>query len=378
MTIREIPSSDTFFSRLKDLQAASKKLPSWLTNKGSDQFKFMPPKHRGLIDRLCRQVADSLPTSPASKPVEDPRLSAAIPLILEACYHHKKTMSLLAPLTEADLRVGIDSLLSHIYDSGEAEMPVEYCTERPLKLPRGSSGIDVATTTADGVGVLVLPEFDAYEMNDELMKAAAAYGKEDHAQLIIIHCVVEYKTTENGANQAMMGLVSGLYQKKALHMTHQFVFGVFQYATNSFQVVAAAWRGGNIQVYKVGKYSLVSPMHAVQLYLILRGIKDLADEYHLEYKQSESSLFKTVKADPPKNEWVLQSIPTIPEDSEEFEDWGRSVEWGDQGQGKVLGLLRTIKPELTTAAELFDGLAVLGELDGYDRTCEFVQRVRFT
>ncbi|CAE6531138.1 unnamed protein product [Rhizoctonia solani] len=156
------------------------------------------------------------------------------------------------PLTEADLCIGIDSLLSHIYD--HVETAIQYCTERVLKLPKGRSDINVATTSPNGVGLLVLSRLEPYLMNSKIMKALTAYGKEIHERLVIIHCLVGYKLWS--ANQVMMDLVSGLYQKNVLQMTDQFVFGVFQDDARYFVIVAAAWRDGNIRVYKIAEHSL--------------------------------------------------------------------------------------------------------------------------
>ncbi|KAH7327574.1 hypothetical protein B0J17DRAFT_214363 [Rhizoctonia solani] len=98
-------------------------------------------------------------------------------------------------------------------------------------------------------------------------------GSERTFNLIVVHCVVEYERTNDGANQTMMGLFSGLYQWKVLNMPSHFVLGVIQDDKDFFQVVAAAWRNGHINVYKIGGYILTSPIYAVRLCLVFRRVK---------------------------------------------------------------------------------------------------------
>ncbi|KAG8734129.1 hypothetical protein FRC11_011392 [Ceratobasidium sp. 423] len=371
INIEEELPIDPFFDHIRDLQRTAKTFPDWLANKTSPQFSYIPESYHKSRDDLCSEVARGFELRSHQPdytgPDQDPKLSAAIPIILQTYHHHEMTADLPDTPTEMDMRIGIDNLIAHVYDVDRSES-VKYWTERDLKLPNpngmtANDSINVATTTADGISFLVFPKFKAYNRLGNVRRALAAYGTGQHKKLIVVHCVVEYKRTDSGANQVMMGLVSGLYQRRGLKMRNHFVFGVFQDNTDHLQVVAAAWRNDEIKVYSIGEYTLIDAITTVQFYLVIRGIKQLAHEYHEELKNSEESFALAIQMDPPKNEWVktpMQGIQETHGNAGGPDGPGQSGEAGHAGQDDGLS----------------DDLASLGELDSYEKTYTYIQHIR--
>ncbi|KAG8697978.1 hypothetical protein FRC11_014714, partial [Ceratobasidium sp. 423] len=128
----------------------------------------------------------------------------------------------------------------------------------------------------------------------------------------LVHCVSEYKREGSGANQAMMGIVSAMYQKKLLGLK-QFVFGIFQLQSGFIDVVAAAWQNDRITIYKVGCYSLSSSTRLIEFYLALQGINQLARVYSDALKNSGRALADSFRINPPKDVWANDPLATIRE-----------------------------------------------------------------
>ncbi|CAE7171338.1 unnamed protein product [Rhizoctonia solani] len=138
--------------------------------------------------------------------------------------------------------------------------------------------------------------------------------------MILVHLVAEYKRDENGENKMKMGMMSALYQRKALGIEGQFAFGLFQFSGVGLQVVVGTWQDETIQFYRVGTYSRQSPETLVELYFLLRAIKHLAGKYKTELQNSSTKLLDRINANPPADEWAARDTDTIPEAPEHSND----------------------------------------------------------
>ncbi|KAJ1300534.1 hypothetical protein OPQ81_002190 [Rhizoctonia solani] len=379
-----IPADDVF-EPIRKLQAASAKYPLWLTNENSPQFKYIPKKYYRERDVLCYEAKVDIDTNAASYAEdEDQDLCAAIPMIFQSYHHHLAVLDFPDHATEMDMRVGMDNIISHIYDVEDTKY-AEYWMEHNLKLPANRS-FNIAATTTDGFSFFILDKHPTYGRTPQVRRAMTAYGGTGGSKnLLVVHCVVEYKRSSSGANQAMMGLVSGLYQRKALDQRDHFVFGMFQYDTDSFTVVAAIWRKDDpeIQVYTIGEYSLESPITTVQLYLVLRGIKDLARTYHEEIEKSWKALSRTVSIVAPKVEWVRKPMGSTrenagdskaPNDSNGLDQAVEDENLEDDEEPE--GLFESMQLEPATPAGIQHQFATAEEWVRYSRTYEFVREVR--
>ncbi|CAE6376300.1 unnamed protein product [Rhizoctonia solani] len=203
-------------------------------------------------------------------------------------------------------------------DSGGASELVKYRNERELKVPQVQCGkYNVEKTKADGVMYLDVPDFGPYQHIELNTPATAFLQKGFGDNLYVVHCVAEFKREEDGSNQGMMGMVSGLYQRAVLQMPGQFVFGVLHSEKVLFKVVAGIWQGDKIRLYEIGSYNLVDPIAALRFYLVVRGIQRLGSSYEQELRSSAEALSAQVMNNPPSREWHPPRVGSIGEDLNE-------------------------------------------------------------
>ncbi|CAE6493550.1 unnamed protein product [Rhizoctonia solani] len=230
--------------------------------------------------------------------------------------------------TEADRRHSLDAMLAYICEVDHNEAPVSYCAEQELKLPQAPFGnYNVSKTKADGVIYLDVAKFRPYVTHSDMAIAATAFCEEGPGEVLqIVHCVAKFEREEDGSHQAMMAMVSGLYQRRVLQMPGQFVFGVFHFRRIHFRVVAGVWQGDTIQLYEIGQYSIIIPMQAIQLYLVLRGIHRLGTSYLDELQWSTLDLASRIMAHPPPSVWLPVRVGSIQENLNEPHQGGGNTQ----------------------------------------------------
>ncbi|CUA77375.1 hypothetical protein RSOLAG22IIIB_12706 [Rhizoctonia solani] len=212
-----------------------------------------------------------------------------------------------------DRRVCIDHLITHIFES-DGIKTLKYGTEQKIKLPK-AEGFKVATATTDGIVYMDVPGFQPYDGSAEFRDCGSAFVPKPK-RLKVIHCVAEYKEG-SGKNQALMGIVSGLYQKRILRKGHQLVFAIFHEDIDILRVVAGGWEDGWIHLYQVGNYSLRNPLQAIKFYLVIRCIRQIGQHYLQELRQSEMQLEIDLTDDPPVDEWAKEEKGSTSEDLNE-------------------------------------------------------------
>ncbi|KDN32966.1 hypothetical protein RSAG8_13945, partial [Rhizoctonia solani AG-8 WAC10335] len=272
------------FNPIRDLQAASTTIPE------SPEFGFIPPTLLKWKDALCstlQQSGSKYSTSHSAN--DDPDLPYVVNSIFRLCRNHeiaRLPINANGSENEAGIRSPLDNFFMNICQIDSPRF--RYHVEQKLKLPACmTSKAKVTMTKADGVLSVPIPGFGPYDLSPELRAAASAFvGTPEPPILMLVHCVVEFKRTDNGENQTKMGIASALYQKKVLGIESQFAFGIFQIQTDFLRVVVARWVGGKIRIYSVGTYSLRSPMSLLELYFVILGIRQLATTYEEELFQS--------------------------------------------------------------------------------------------
>ncbi|CAE6455391.1 hypothetical protein ACGC1H_005766 [Rhizoctonia solani] len=309
-------SSNTQYDRIRSLKEVSSVFPAWLTEVNSPGFSHIAVAHVPLKEKLCSYLLSAIATNRATTTTAvDLELYRSIGYILQICLRQKKLNEAYDDPTKMDRRVSIDYLLAYICESDGIDT-IKYSTEQKIKLPK-VRGFNVSTTKADGVVFMDIPDFDPFEKSEELRDLGSTFSPGPPKRLKVIHCVAEYKRDGGGTNQALMGIVSGLYQKKVLNIAHQLVFGVYHVSADILQVIAGAWQGGWIRVYKVGKYSLRDPMDAVQFYFVMREIRRIGQLYLEELRQSEMDFTLRLMDQAPVDEWDMDHMDSITEDPSE-------------------------------------------------------------
>ncbi|CUA74797.1 hypothetical protein RSOLAG22IIIB_11489 [Rhizoctonia solani] len=307
--------SEPIFGIIRCLREACTVFPRWLTE-GDPEFPLshISSAHLPLKKKLSTDLVAAMKRKRFKvNPDKDKELYCSIGTIFQSCLHVKVLLMRQNP-TEMDRRISIDTLIAHICE-GDGDDIVQYSTEQKLKLPKPRD-FNVLTTTADGVMYLDLAGFDPYDMNAELRELGSSFVPGSIKSLQVVHCVAEYKRGGGGTNQALMGIVSGLYQKKVLGIPHQPVFGIFHHAVDIVQVLAGVWQNGWIRLYQVGSYSFRHPRQAVQFYLVIRGIRNLGKTYYEELRNSEQEIAFRIEDRKPVDEWAIDRMGSISEHNE--------------------------------------------------------------
>ncbi|EUC55206.1 hypothetical protein RSOL_100900 [Rhizoctonia solani AG-3 Rhs1AP] len=317
--ITSIPSGSPY-DAIYTLQQESKQFPPWLASESSSQLQHIGGSYRLVKTSLCASASQASTFGVINfHQQNDPELSSAIGVILQTCFHNQTFRRRSCQPTKMDRRIIIDTMLNHLCEYDE-NTSFKYSTEQYVKLPNAENEkFHVSNTKADGVLYLDIPDFPAYLANAEFREIGSAFIPGRRANLEVIHCITKFKRGGSGKNQALMGIVSGLYQKKVLNVAHQLVFGIFQHQQDFLQVVAGAWRDNRIQVYNVGSYSLSNPVHTVRLYLVLRGIRKLAHTYLGQLRESQTQLEYEVESSPPVDEWAKDRMDTPNENSSKMD-----------------------------------------------------------
>ncbi|KAF8598418.1 hypothetical protein BDV93DRAFT_547428, partial [Ceratobasidium sp. AG-I] len=328
--IKSVPSGNEF-KVLLNLVESSKNMPEWILDKDSTHFSPLRKKFSTEIDNLCATaraahakfhsmadgqrtgnftmysnannahppnamlqndhpdtdmtIDDDVTTSAGGASLTDAQdeldidLVDAMNTILFVARNGTNLLfrsSLCA--NEAERRIPIDSLLQRLF--AEPNTTLMYCLERELRLPK-VQGIAVQVTKPDALLVLEFMNLSSFrsapaDLHDRCCCVRHQVVKE---ALLVVHWLAEYKRDTSGQNQAMMGLVSAVNQRLALGIEDQFIFAMIQHTNEKVKVVAAIRKNQMIQVYKLGEYSLASPLEVTQLFLLHRGIKLLGKQY---------------------------------------------------------------------------------------------------
>ncbi|KAF8601229.1 hypothetical protein BDV93DRAFT_524944 [Ceratobasidium sp. AG-I] len=302
----ELPK-DNLFRSLSHIVQSSKQFPSWLSQEESGQLSYLTHRFGDWVPRLCKDVQrlgvtiqprldpyDSMqsgnracratnddqagndlqqtldPNSGALDGIvygngnlasgqngrsalvlvedPDPDLASAMSAILGLV---KQSDGLIDRLTwdanEAELRSGIDHLLTLCYDESDS---MTLRLERELQLPDiKDPALNIPSTKPGTCIFLEFRSIWSYRNADATLRShySCLFQKTPSRTLNVVHSLVEYGSGAPGQNQAFMGLVSGLYQRRFLGIKDQFVFATMQTGLSNLQVVAAIWKDDTVR-----------------------------------------------------------------------------------------------------------------------------------
>ncbi|KAG8703942.1 hypothetical protein FRC08_002543 [Ceratobasidium sp. 394] len=177
-----------------------------------------------------------------------------------------------------EARIGVENLLAFAYDVADDERWLMHLIERELRLPRANvPGVEVALVKPDAVHMMLAQPMPAYNYHRDKVSCLYLPAPPEYCQMV--HCVAEYGIGAAGKHRALMGITSGLYQRRSVGIYDQFVFGIFQVRLCVFEVIAGIWRDDKIEICKLGEFGLEGTLGCVSFYLLNREIKKLGLEY---------------------------------------------------------------------------------------------------
>ncbi|CAE7199320.1 unnamed protein product [Rhizoctonia solani] len=284
LTFPEVP----IFNPIKAIQTVSTSFPYWLKTRSVSKLGFVAPIHYKWRDALWFAIQHPHSKYSTSRG-RDFSVSFAIQTIFRACHHHEMRQ--------------LDN-----GRSGNERNALLYLVGETLKLPASSARAQV--TTAGGVVLLPILNFSPYTLSPEFRTTASALARTPE-NLLLVHCVTEFRRVDNGENQMKLDMISALYQKKILGITNQFVFGVFQFDTDMLQINAGLWQDDKIKIYRVGTYSLQAPASLLEFVFALRGINQLGRTYRDQLLESAAAFQEAIKTKPLVDAWASTLIPDI-------------------------------------------------------------------
>ncbi|CAE6474060.1 unnamed protein product [Rhizoctonia solani] len=235
--------------KLRELVQKPFIVPAWLANIKSAQYDPYCKRmecYRKYVGGLSKAAA----VSKYTKNTDDARLSfeveESLPLILHIRHH---AVSLLHSLDlepmEADRRHPVDTLGSLVWDF-QSGAHVIYRTERTLQIPRPSDK-HPSYTKPDACSFIPIPNGPAALALRELLPALSCFPRTGSAPAecgYVVHWVTDFKHHHSEAasrHQVVKGLVSALYQRRALGFPNHIVFGTAHHSRTVLEVLAATW-----------------------------------------------------------------------------------------------------------------------------------------
>ncbi|QRV93419.1 hypothetical protein RhiJN_21437 [Ceratobasidium sp. AG-Ba] len=269
---------------IRQLLLAAKRIPTWVSDMESTHLAQVVERYPKQTRDLCTRILGNL-TFPTSARLfelhdeEDPELTTAIPEIIRISHRTNVLLcdSQACP-NEAELRAGVDLLLWEIFPR---DGHIVHMLQRSLKLPEVGVQPVVASVELDAIDVIRFPSLGPYSL-DMRYRLSCFSASQPPVRLEVVHCVTSYESNVKGERQAQMGIVSAMYQRCALGIKDQFVFGIIHKDGLNFRVIAAKWQYGKIDVYTLGVFHLDQSIAMLRFFLLLREIRRIGHGYRNE------------------------------------------------------------------------------------------------
>ncbi|KDN39877.1 hypothetical protein RSAG8_08528, partial [Rhizoctonia solani AG-8 WAC10335] len=239
--------------RLRELVQKRFIVPAWLANMESPQYDPYRERmecYRKYLRSLSRGVSSARYIK--EKETDNHRLSfeveECLPLILHIRHHATslESHSLDLEPMETDRRHPVDTLASLVWDF-QSNIAVIYRTERKLQVPRPSAD-HPSYTKPDACALIPIPGgpgalFALPDLKPSL-SCFPRFGSAPPNCNYVPHWVTEFKrhhSEQASKRQVVKGLVSALYQRRALGFPNHLVFGTAHHTRTVLEVLAATW-----------------------------------------------------------------------------------------------------------------------------------------
>ncbi|KAF8703693.1 hypothetical protein RHS03_06176, partial [Rhizoctonia solani] len=321
----------TLPDQITDMVDESLQLPAWLFDPNSHYYQTFESVYPGRLHRwnLRRPATNSEPQNESTSKDLVHALHHILYVqdrhaVLSGSECHKKIHS------ESDLRQPLDRLAAHVWCT-EVGTRDGFCfrSECTVKLPN-TNIVRIADSTVDSILFLFNPNpqnSGSFKVIPTPVRAGLTCTTDMVDTLELVHWVTEYKKSDLAAvqRQVYYGMVSSLWQRRALGRMEDFVFGA-AHNEQDLVVYAARWemipveQSGEIArdinhpdtpaegpsnftatqprqrtstdvrhsappvivVYEIATYQTVNLNHMIQFYLLMRASRHLAGQYQEE------------------------------------------------------------------------------------------------
>ncbi|KAG8701418.1 hypothetical protein FRC11_012186, partial [Ceratobasidium sp. 423] len=234
-------------NKLRELVQRSFTVPAWLANPESPEYPYRV--HKDLFRESVEELADRVSAPPYTKDEDDMPLSADVEGCLPNLLQIVRQVDALQAAVmgfepmEADRRYPMDTLGSLVWDAQSDRLT--YRVGRKLQIP-GPLGY-TAWTKPDACAFIQILKHPILKTPTDLKSALSCFprvGSKDPDCRFILHWVTGFKRggqEKLSKQQVVEGLVTALYQRRALGFPNHFVFGTAHHSQVFLEVLAATW-----------------------------------------------------------------------------------------------------------------------------------------
>ncbi|QRV92280.1 hypothetical protein RhiJN_20298 [Ceratobasidium sp. AG-Ba] len=283
--IKSIDQNDILLKPICDVLESAKLIPRWLFHAEPSQLASTE-HYRSEIELLCADIEEDAALPPEQRDFQphdhdDTELQVAINHILSASRITKRLLETINPRpNKADLRTPIDALMQFLHNIEDTN--ILHSHECLLKVPEVPPPFGIASVKPDAADVMLFPTLRGYDSITGL-QLSCHYSSSPPPTLLVVHCVTKYKPLDaKGDRQALVAIVSAMYQRLALGFDKHFIFGIIHNYGVDYRVVGAIWQGEKINIYHLGIFHLQLPGSALRFYLLMREIRKLGKNYREE------------------------------------------------------------------------------------------------
>ncbi|QRV90529.1 hypothetical protein RhiJN_18547 [Ceratobasidium sp. AG-Ba] len=219
-------------------------LPKWLYNKNADEYKPLAKLYHVGMSELFKRIRE--PIDGHQEPLDDSlsdSLAHALQHILHIYQRHNQlTTRPVVPYNESDLRQPLDRNMMCWSLEWNQKTIAFLRSERTLQLLR-TQAVPIPDSTVDSVIRVFDARFDIeMEKFDELYRGGLTCAVKSFGPLELVHWVIEHNASNHDhvQRQVYYGMVSSLWQRRALGRMKDFVFGM-AHADVDIRIYAARW-----------------------------------------------------------------------------------------------------------------------------------------
>ncbi|KAB5587685.1 hypothetical protein CTheo_8875 [Ceratobasidium theobromae] len=256
---------------LQNLIGGVRVVPSWMVHTDAHQYQHAKRRFSTFIDTLAADIVSEEFQLCSNDESLSNDISAAIVPIFTVVQQNILAQSWKVKAIEAETRTAIDGLNNHVWNIESSDC-FQHRMERRMKLPGTSNENAPIRVTPDSCA-FIRAETSAVQGKAARGSCSSIAHPSHEAYYLFPHWINEYKQHDGqkrmSINQVILGLVSGLYQRRSLGFPHHFIFAMAHHGSTKLLMV----------LYRMREFDTSLPASALQLYLLMKKTCGLAKEY---------------------------------------------------------------------------------------------------
>ncbi|KAB5587997.1 hypothetical protein CTheo_8559 [Ceratobasidium theobromae] len=309
-------------STLQDLVNGAKSVPSWMIHSNAREYEHAKPRFATSIDALAADIiSEEFELCSNDQDLSNDIRTAIVP-ILTVVRQNTLVQRWQVKAVEAETRIAIDNLNNHVWGIECADC-IQYRMERAMKLPKTNNENAPIRTKVDASAFIRAETLAIHGLAAQGSCSSIVHESQE-AYFLAPHWVNEYKRLDGkkrmSINQVILGLVSGLYQRRSLGFPHHFIFAMAHHSSTKLLVFAGTWKcsesSGTIVtdpgsqcesvgsfdkmvLYHMREFDISLPTSILQFYLLMKKTYTLARLYRDAIVNARYGPISSAKCMPP-------------------------------------------------------------------------------